>query len=177
MIGLTADAEEAVIARVISSLTSLASLGLLPKVRLWDVVLAVRGFLCHPNSWIRQGWPYYALFNEAKIFRYRWFDRRRGSESTRLRRVVYTLPKHSDYVTFGRGQNGRGIDNGRSPPACTLYRPNVTDHTSSHERPWSLPKPLRSRNLRRDSGTSATIPPSPLFSTLRAKLRISSRGS
>jgi len=50
-----ADAEEAVVARVISSLTSLASLGLLPRMRLWDVFFIVRGFLCHPNAWIRQG--------------------------------------------------------------------------------------------------------------------------
>lgn len=49
------DLEEAVVARVISSLTSLASLGLLPRMRLWDVFFAVKGFLCHPNTWIRQG--------------------------------------------------------------------------------------------------------------------------
>jgi phosphoinositide-3-kinase regulatory subunit 4 len=52
---LIIDPEEAVIAKVIGSLTSLASLGLLPRMRLWDVFFAVRGFLCHPNSWIRQG--------------------------------------------------------------------------------------------------------------------------
>lgn len=40
---------------MISSMTSLASLGLLPRMRLWDVFFAVRGFLCHPNVWIRQG--------------------------------------------------------------------------------------------------------------------------
>ena len=40
---------------MISSLTSLASLGLLPRIGLWDVFFAVRGFLCHSNSWIRQG--------------------------------------------------------------------------------------------------------------------------
>lgn len=49
------DSEESVVARVVSSLTSLASLGLLPRLRLWDVFSAVRGFLCHPNDWIRQG--------------------------------------------------------------------------------------------------------------------------
>ena len=52
---LMTDAEEAVVARVISSMTSLASLGLLTRMRLWEVFFAVRGFLCHPNSWIRQG--------------------------------------------------------------------------------------------------------------------------
>jgi phosphoinositide-3-kinase regulatory subunit 4 len=54
--GLTeVDPEEAVVARVVLALTSLASLGLLPRMRLWDVFFAVRGFLCHPNSFIRQG--------------------------------------------------------------------------------------------------------------------------
>ncbi|OCF39322.1 VPS15 protein kinase [Kwoniella heveanensis CBS 569] len=50
-----ADSEEAVIARVILSLTSLATLGLLSRMRLWDIFATVRGFLCHPNIWIRQG--------------------------------------------------------------------------------------------------------------------------
>ncbi|WVF66213.1 hypothetical protein IAT40_000953 [Kwoniella sp. CBS 6097] len=50
-----ADQEEAVIARVISSLSSLATLGLLSRMRLWDIFAAVRGFVCHPNIWIRQG--------------------------------------------------------------------------------------------------------------------------
>lgn len=49
------DPEEAVVARVIGSLTSLTSLGLLPRMKLWDVFFAIRGFLCHPDSWIRQG--------------------------------------------------------------------------------------------------------------------------
>ena len=52
---LFADSEEAVVARVIASLTNLTSVGLLPRIKLWDVFFAVRGFLCHPNSWIRQG--------------------------------------------------------------------------------------------------------------------------
>lgn len=54
--GLTpADPEEAVVARVIHSLTLLTSLGLLQRMRLWDVFSAVHGFLYHPNVWIRQG--------------------------------------------------------------------------------------------------------------------------
>ncbi|WVQ93835.1 hypothetical protein IAU59_000913 [Kwoniella sp. CBS 9459] len=55
MVQALADPEEAVIARVITSLTSLATLGLLSRMRLWDIFAAVRGFLCHPNIWIRQG--------------------------------------------------------------------------------------------------------------------------
>lgn len=50
-----ADPEEAVVARVIQSLTRLTSLGLLQRMRLWDVFSAVHGFLYHPNIWIRQG--------------------------------------------------------------------------------------------------------------------------
>lgn len=42
-------------ARVIASLTSLTALGLMPRMKLWEVFSAVRGFLCHPDSWIRQG--------------------------------------------------------------------------------------------------------------------------
>ena len=43
------------VARVITSLSSLAALGLLPRLRLWDVFFSVKGFLVHPNNWIRQG--------------------------------------------------------------------------------------------------------------------------
>ncbi|ODO02045.1 VPS15 protein kinase [Cryptococcus wingfieldii CBS 7118] len=50
-----ADPEEAVVARVLYSMASLASLGLLARMRLWDVFFAVKGFLFHPNTWIRQG--------------------------------------------------------------------------------------------------------------------------
>lgn len=53
-VSLTPDPEEAVVARVISSLSSLTSLGLLPRMRLWDVFSVVHGFLYHPDSWIRQ---------------------------------------------------------------------------------------------------------------------------
>ncbi|WWC66876.1 uncharacterized protein I206_100783 [Kwoniella pini CBS 10737] len=55
MLQALADPEEAVVARVIGSMTSLTSLGLLARMKLWDVFSAVRGFLCHPNIWIRQG--------------------------------------------------------------------------------------------------------------------------
>ncbi|ORY34315.1 hypothetical protein BCR39DRAFT_556705 [Naematelia encephala] len=55
MLQALADPEEAVVGRVIASLTSLAALGLLPRMRLWDVFSAVRGFVAHPNAWIRQG--------------------------------------------------------------------------------------------------------------------------
>lgn len=41
-------------ARVIASLSSLASLGLLKRMYLWDVYNRVLGFLYHPNTWIRQ---------------------------------------------------------------------------------------------------------------------------
>ncbi|KAL0243903.1 hypothetical protein I308_105166 [Cryptococcus tetragattii IND107] len=50
-----ADPEEGVVARVVGSLTSLASLGLLARMRLWDAFFAVKGFMFHPNVWIRQG--------------------------------------------------------------------------------------------------------------------------
>ncbi|EIW67963.1 hypothetical protein TREMEDRAFT_44965 [Tremella mesenterica DSM 1558] len=50
-----ADPEEAVVTAVIVSLTSLSSLGLLTRVKLWDICGTIRGFLVHPNAWIRQG--------------------------------------------------------------------------------------------------------------------------
>jgi phosphoinositide-3-kinase regulatory subunit 4 len=55
MMQALADPEEAVVARVIASLSSLTSLALLPRLRLWDVFAVVQGFLYHPNAWIRQG--------------------------------------------------------------------------------------------------------------------------
>ncbi|KAK8845442.1 hypothetical protein IAR55_006155 [Kwoniella newhampshirensis] len=55
MLQALADPEEAVVARVIGSMTSLTALALLSQPKLWDVFSAVRGFLCHPNNWVRQG--------------------------------------------------------------------------------------------------------------------------
>ncbi|CAK9779867.1 ARM repeat-containing protein [Cutaneotrichosporon oleaginosum] len=55
MLQALADPEDAVVARVIHSLTLLTSLGLLQRMRLWDVFSAVHGFLYHPNIWTRQG--------------------------------------------------------------------------------------------------------------------------
>jgi phosphoinositide-3-kinase regulatory subunit 4 len=49
------DPEEAVVAKVLSSLTSLASLGLLARMKIWEIFQAARGLLCHPDTWIRQG--------------------------------------------------------------------------------------------------------------------------
>lgn len=49
------DVEETVVAKVLASLTSLVELGLFQKLRIWELVSAATGFLCHPNVWIRQG--------------------------------------------------------------------------------------------------------------------------
>lgn len=54
MLQALSDPEEAVVAKVISALTSLATLGLLSRMNTWDVFCAVKGFLCHPDTWIRQ---------------------------------------------------------------------------------------------------------------------------
>ncbi|KZT54487.1 ARM repeat-containing protein [Calocera cornea HHB12733] len=55
MIQALSDTEEAVVARVLSSLTSLSDLGLFTKMRLWELMSATIGFLYHPNVWIKQG--------------------------------------------------------------------------------------------------------------------------
>ena len=47
--------EESVVAKVLSSLTSLCELGLFQKMRIWELMSATLGFLYHPNVWIRQG--------------------------------------------------------------------------------------------------------------------------
>jgi phosphoinositide-3-kinase regulatory subunit 4 len=49
------DSEEAVVARVLSSLTSLAELGLFTRMRVWELMSATLAFLYHPNIWIREG--------------------------------------------------------------------------------------------------------------------------
>lgn len=59
------DPEEAVVAKVLQSLTSLTSLGLLARMRIWDVFQAVRGLLCHPDTWIRQGKSAVAMGTES----------------------------------------------------------------------------------------------------------------
>ncbi|EJU01456.1 ARM repeat-containing protein [Dacryopinax primogenitus] len=55
MIQALSDTEEAVVARVLSSLTSLSNLSLFGKMRLWELMSATIGFLYHPNVWIKQG--------------------------------------------------------------------------------------------------------------------------
>lgn len=49
------DEEDAVVARVLSSLTTLAELQLMRKTAVYDVLDPVVGFLCHPTPWLRQG--------------------------------------------------------------------------------------------------------------------------
>lgn len=53
--GSRPDPEESVTVRVIASLASLASVGLFPRGRLWDLCQTLRPYLVHPNAWIRCG--------------------------------------------------------------------------------------------------------------------------
>ncbi|KAI0080417.1 hypothetical protein K474DRAFT_1589825 [Panus rudis PR-1116 ss-1] len=55
MIQALSDVEETVVAKVLSSLTSLCELGLFQKMKIWELMSATLGFLYHPNIWIRQG--------------------------------------------------------------------------------------------------------------------------
>ena len=55
MLQSLADPEEAVVAQVIQGFISLDRDGWVKRMSRWDVFAAVRGFLCHPNTWIRQG--------------------------------------------------------------------------------------------------------------------------
>lgn len=59
----TPDVEETVVAKVLSSLTSLAELGLFHKLRIWELMSAATGFLYHPNVWIRQGESIVIIWN------------------------------------------------------------------------------------------------------------------
>lgn len=43
------------VARALQALTELSELGLFQKMRIWELMSAVLGFLYHPNVWIRQG--------------------------------------------------------------------------------------------------------------------------
>lgn len=49
------DTEEGVVAKVLEALAELSGLGLFQKIRIWELMSAVLGFLYHPNVWIRQG--------------------------------------------------------------------------------------------------------------------------
>ncbi|KAI8594057.1 hypothetical protein BDZ88DRAFT_402446 [Geranomyces variabilis] len=55
MIQALTDAEEFVVEKVLSALTSLAELGLLQKPKLKDLAAIVLPLVCHPNTWIRNG--------------------------------------------------------------------------------------------------------------------------
>ncbi|GAA5855478.1 hypothetical protein JCM8547_007849 [Rhodosporidiobolus lusitaniae] len=50
-----ADPEEFVVVQVLRSLTLLAERRLLAKGKIWELVIQLTGFLCHPNIWIREG--------------------------------------------------------------------------------------------------------------------------
>ncbi|SCV71242.1 BQ2448_2830 [Microbotryum intermedium] len=50
-----ADKEEFVTVQVLTTLTSLMRQGLITKVKKWELVGLITGFLCHPNIWIREG--------------------------------------------------------------------------------------------------------------------------
>ncbi|KAG8848832.1 Serine/threonine-protein kinase [Serendipita sp. 411] len=54
MVQALSDTEEAVVAKVLQALTELSDLGLFQKMRIWEFMSAVLGFLYHPNVWIRQ---------------------------------------------------------------------------------------------------------------------------
>lgn len=56
-----ADVEETVVTKVLAALTSLCTLGLFQKMRVWELMSATLGFLYHPNVWIRQGSPFRSL--------------------------------------------------------------------------------------------------------------------
>ncbi|KAF9023922.1 ARM repeat-containing protein [Hymenopellis radicata] len=55
MIQALSDVEETVVTKVLASLTSLCTLGLFQKMRIWELMSATLGFLYHPNVWVRQG--------------------------------------------------------------------------------------------------------------------------
>ncbi|CAO3700820.1 unnamed protein product [Rhizopus microsporus] len=55
MIQALTDPEEFVVEKVLNSLTSLADLGLFPKMKIWEIVGIVWPLMCHPNIWIRDG--------------------------------------------------------------------------------------------------------------------------
>ncbi|CAG8742179.1 9168_t:CDS:2, partial [Acaulospora colombiana] len=50
----TSNTEETVVAKVLQALTELSGFGLFQKMRIWELMSAVFGFLYHPNVWIRQ---------------------------------------------------------------------------------------------------------------------------
>ncbi|KAK0194518.1 hypothetical protein F5146DRAFT_1036233 [Armillaria mellea] len=55
MVQALSDVEETVVTKVLAALTSLCTLGLFQKMRVWELMSATLGFLYHPNVWIRQG--------------------------------------------------------------------------------------------------------------------------
>lgn len=54
MVQALTDPEEFVVEQVLSSLASMAELGLFQRVKIWEMVEVVARFLMHPNIWIRE---------------------------------------------------------------------------------------------------------------------------
>ncbi|CAO1621742.1 unnamed protein product [Jaminaea pallidilutea] len=73
------DPEELVTRRVLNSFQELARASLLNKHRIYELVVATSGFLCHPNIWIRQA--------EARLLE----TLTAGMDSTELWAVIYPL--------------------------------------------------------------------------------------
>lgn len=158
-----ADAEEAVVARVISSLTSLASLGLLPRMRLWDVFFIVRGFLCHPNAWIRQG--EWSLQEGGQ----RLMQGTAGFIAAAARNlsqadvwcILYPSLRtllHSDILEMDEEGIMVAVISPVGRPCLSSEHPA---DDSCPERPLSQPSLLRSRTRRPGSGKSPRILPAP----------------
>ncbi|KAH6570246.1 hypothetical protein BASA60_007850 [Batrachochytrium salamandrivorans] len=55
MVQALTDSEESVVEKVLSSLTSLAELGLISKLKIKELYATVLPLVCHPNRWIRYG--------------------------------------------------------------------------------------------------------------------------
>ncbi|KAI4272359.1 MAG: hypothetical protein LQ337_005359 [Flavoplaca oasis] len=54
MVQALTDPEEFVVGQVLSSLASMAELGLFQRVKIWELVDVIARFLVHPNIWIRE---------------------------------------------------------------------------------------------------------------------------
>lgn len=64
MVQALSDSEEFVSVRVLQGLQRLVKASLLARPRIYELLSATSGFLCHPNLWIRQG---AAIFLEAAV--------------------------------------------------------------------------------------------------------------
>ncbi|KAK6098874.1 Serine/threonine-protein kinase [Batrachochytrium dendrobatidis] len=137
MVQALTDSEEFVVEKVLGSLTSLAELGLISKIKIKELCVTVLPLVCHPNRWIRYGVVAF-LSSTVRIL-----------PPIDIRCVLYPMVKpFLRYKTFNFSQISL-LESIRSPLPRSLYEQAIL--FASRSNPETRPTGLNSSNQNTDS--------------------------